>query len=70
MQTVTFNEALDAIESLSIEDREALITILQKRLIDRRRGEMATHIAQAKAEHQAGQFFRGSVEDAIAELNR
>jgi transcriptional regulator with AAA-type ATPase domain len=70
MQTVTFNGALDAIESLSIEDQEALITIIQKRIIDRRRAEIATHIVQAKAEHQAGQVFRGSIEDAIAELNQ
>ncbi len=69
MQTVTFNGALDAIEALSIEDQETLIAIIQKRLIDRRRAEIATHIAQAKAEHQAGQVFRGTVEDAIAELN-
>jgi hypothetical protein len=70
MQSVTFNEALDAIDALSIEDQEALIAILQKRLIDRRRAEIATHITQAKAEYQAGQVFWGSVEDAIADLNR
>ncbi len=70
MQTVTFNGALDAIESLSIEDQEALIAIIQKRIIDRRRAEIASHIVQAKAEHQAGQVFRGSVADAIAELNQ
>jgi hypothetical protein len=70
MQSVTFNAALDTIESLSMEDQEALIAILQRRFIDRRRAEIATHIAQAKAEYQAGQVFRGSVEDAIAELNR
>ncbi|MDB9526537.1 hypothetical protein PN498_11095 [Oscillatoria sp. CS-180] len=70
MQSVTFDEALDVIESLPIEDQANLIAILQKRLADRRRTEMATHIAQAKAEHQGGQVFRGSVEEAIAELNR
>ena len=45
MQSVTFNEALDAIESLSIEDQEALVAILQKRLIDRRRAEIAAHMS-------------------------
>jgi len=70
MQSVTFNAALDAIESLSIADQEALIAILQKRFVDRRRAEIAAHITQAKAEYQEGQVFRGSVEDAIAELNR
>lgn len=35
MQSVTFNEALDAIESLSLEDQEALIARLPTPLCDR-----------------------------------
>ncbi len=70
MQTVTFNGALEAIESLSIDDQAALLEIVQRRLIEHRRAEIASNIVQAKASHQAGTVFRGSVEDAIAELNR
>ncbi|MGV0023722.1 hypothetical protein [Phormidesmis priestleyi] len=70
MQSATFGGVLDAIESLSIEDQEALIALVQHRLIERRRTEIATNIALAKAEYQTGQVFRGTVEDAIAELNR
>lgn len=57
MQIVTFNEALDVISSLSIEDQEALITIIQKRFIDHRRAEIAANIAEAKTEYQVGQVF-------------
>ena len=70
MQTVTFNGALEAIESLSIDDQAALLEIIQRRLIEHRRAEIARNIVQAKAAHQAGTVFRGAVEDAIAELNR
>lgn len=70
MQTVTFNEALEVIESLPIDDQAALLEIIQRRLIEHRRAEIANNIAQTKAAHQAGTVFRGTVEDAIAELNR
>jgi hypothetical protein len=35
MQSVTFNEALNAIESLSVEDQEALIARIPKPSCDR-----------------------------------
>ncbi|HEY9907300.1 MAG TPA: hypothetical protein V6D18_06790 [Thermosynechococcaceae cyanobacterium] len=70
MPTITFDSILDAIDTLPPEDQAALIAVIQRRLIDRRRDEIAANIAQAKAEHQTGQVFRGTVADAIVELNR
>jgi predicted transcriptional regulator len=70
MQTVTFHGVLDAIESLSTADQEALIALIQRRLADRRRDEIAKNIAQSKAEYASDQVFRGSVEDVMAELER
>jgi len=40
----TFDGVLDAIDSLSIPDQETLITVIQKRLSDRRRREIAANI--------------------------
>ncbi|WP_449418958.1 hypothetical protein [Phormidium nigroviride] len=42
---------------------------MQRRLSDRRRTEIAANIAQGKQDYQAGNVFRGTVNDAIAELN-
>lgn len=64
---VTFDGVLDAIDSLSIPDQETLITVIQKRLSDRRR-EIAANIRQAQEEYQSGQIFQGTLEEAIAEL--
>lgn len=63
----TFDGVLDAIDSLSIPDQETLITVIQKRLSDRRR-EIAVNIRQAQEEYQSGQIFQGTIEEAIAEL--
>ncbi len=70
MQTLTFDSILDVIESLSTDEQTTLLVIMQRRLSDRRRTEIAANIAQGKQDYQSGNVFRGSVNDAIAELNR
>ena len=67
MQT-TFDGVLDAIDSFSISNQETLITVVKKRISDRRRHEIAINIQQAQIEYQSGQLSQGSVEEAIAEL--
>jgi len=69
MQTITFNEVLETIEALSIEDQIALLEVMQHRLVDSRRTEIANNILKAKAAYQAGSLFRGTVDEAITELN-
>jgi hypothetical protein len=70
IQATSFDNVLESIESLSYEDQEALIAIIQRRLIENRRAEIAVNIAQSKAEYQTGKAFRGTVEDVIAELDK
>jgi hypothetical protein len=69
MQTITFNGVLETIEALSIEDQIALLEVMQHRLVDSRRTEIANNILKAKAAYQEGSLFRGTVDEAIAELN-
>ena len=65
-----FNQILEAIECLSLEEQEDLIQIIRKRQIERRREEIAANITQARQEYQQEKVFRGTVDDVIAELNR
>jgi len=69
MQTLTFDSILDAIETLSTDEQTTLLVIMQRRLSDRRRTEIAANIAQGKQDYQSGNVFRGTVNDAIAQLN-
>jgi hypothetical protein len=69
IQATSFDNALESVESLSYEDQEALIAIIQRRLVENRRAEIAVNIAQSKAEYQTRKVFRGTVEDVIAELD-
>ncbi|MGB7711554.1 MAG: hypothetical protein WBL95_18800 [Microcoleus sp.] len=68
MQTSTFYSILDEIETLSIDEQTALLVIMHRRLSDRRRTKIAANIAQGKQDYQSGKVFRGTVNEAIADL--
>ncbi len=68
MQVSNFEKVLESVEALSVDEQEVLIDLVQRRLVERRRSEIEAHIAQAKAEYQAGKVFRGTVAQVVAEL--
>jgi hypothetical protein len=69
LQTLNFDQVLDAVEALPPEDQTALLQILNRRLIDQRRSEIAQNIEQGHKDYAAGNVVRGSVEDVMAALN-
>jgi hypothetical protein len=68
MQSSSFNAVLESIEALPTEEQEILLDLIQRRLIERRRTEIADNISQSTQEHQSGQVFRGTVDELMAEL--
>ncbi len=69
VQTLNFDQVLDAVESLPLADQTALLQILNNRLIDQRRSEIAENIQQGHKDYAAGNVVRGSVADVMAVLN-
>ena len=65
-----FNQILEMIDNLSLDEQEDLINIVQHRQIERRREEIAANIAKAHQEYQQDEVFRGTVDEIIAELNK
>ncbi len=53
-KAIPFGEILEAIERLSLEEQETLQEILHRRIIERRREEIAQDIHDAQQEFQAG----------------
>jgi hypothetical protein len=66
----TFQEALDTVESLTIDEQTMLIEIIQNRLREQQRQELLKNVAQAEKEYAQGNFRRGSVDDLMAELEK
>ena len=50
-----FGEILEAVDKLSLEEQETLADVLHRRLVQRRREELAGEIQQAQQEFQSGQ---------------
>lgn len=63
-----FQAAIDAVEAIVPQDREALIELLRHRMIEDRRAEIADNVAQTRKEYEAGEVQRGTPDDLIAEL--
>ncbi len=68
-QSSTFQKAIETIETLSLNDQEALLELLQKRLIEQRRKILMGEIAEVRQEYSQGQVQFGSVADFMAELD-
>lgn len=68
-QVSELNQVLESVERLPVEDQEILIDVIRKRLIEKRRDELAQSIKQAQKDYGEGNVFRGTIEDVIAELN-
>jgi hypothetical protein len=67
--SVTFQEALDTVESLPAYQQEDLIDIVRRRLIEQRRDSLADHIREAKEDYARGEVRKGTVDDLLKELS-
>jgi hypothetical protein len=67
-QNLTFQEALEIIESLPEYQQEDLIDIIWHRLIEQKRDLIALHIKEAREEYVKGEVKKGTVDDLMREL--
>ncbi len=68
MKTTTFDEALDIIESFPEEQRESIIEIAKRRLIEERRERLVQTVKEAREEYARGEVRQGTVDDLIREI--
>jgi transcriptional regulator with AAA-type ATPase domain len=64
----SLDKVLDEAMDLPLEQQEMLIQILQRRMIERRRDEIATDAAATLAEFRAGKLKTQTANEAIASL--
>ncbi len=70
MKTITFDEALDIIESFSEKQRESIVEIVKRRLTEERREQLRKTIKESREEYAHGEVRRGTVEDLIREVSQ
>lgn len=67
-QTVSFQDALDVIESLPEYQQEDVINIIRNRLIEKKREILAENIKEAREEYTRGEVKKGVAEDVMKEI--
>lgn len=65
---LTFGEILEAADKLSLAEQESLIEILYRRMVERRRAQLAKEIEEARQEFQAGGCQPTTPADLMAEI--
>ncbi len=68
VKTSLFQQALDVVEQLPPEDQEMLVDLIQHRLVEWRRAEIARNAAATLQAVQEGRACYGSVEDLKHDL--
>ncbi|KPQ31807.1 MAG: Glycosyl hydrolases family 38 N-terminal domain [Phormidium sp. OSCR] len=69
VKTSRLQEAIDTVESLSIEEQNLIVEILLKRLQRKRRENLLQEIEEVRQEASEGKIQFGSVEDFLKELD-
>ena len=67
-KALLFGEVLEAIDTLSLEDKETLEEILRRRIIERRRAELVHDVQEAQQEFEAGQCRPVTPEELMQEI--
>ncbi len=65
---LAFGEVLEVVDKLSLEEQETLIGVVRRRIIERRREELAKEIEDAQKEFQAGHCRPVTPDELVAEI--
>jgi hypothetical protein len=66
--SLSFQTVIDYVEELSEEEQDILFELIQKRRIEKRRAEIATHASNTLNALKLGTAKRGTVADLKADL--
>jgi hypothetical protein len=67
-KSLGFQDLIDAVESLPLEDRSLLVEIVNKRIIEKRRAELVSEVMASRDAFRQGNIKRGTVEDLMKDL--
>ena len=63
-----FGEVLEAAEGLPLEDQESLAEILHRRVVERRRPELAREVREARQAYEEGGCHPVTPDDLLSEI--
>jgi hypothetical protein len=67
-QSLSFQDLIDAVESLPLDDQSMLVELINKRITEKRRAELVAEVQDARRAFKNGEVKRGTVEDLMKDL--
>ena len=67
-QSLSFQDLIDAVESLPLDDQSMLVELINKRITEKRRAELVAEVHDARSAFKNGEVKRGTVEDLMKDL--
>ncbi|MGV8175204.1 MAG: hypothetical protein ACP5OU_05825 [Methanothrix sp.] len=67
-QSLSFQELIDAVESMPLDDQSMLIELINKRIQEKRRAELVAEVREARDAFIKGDVKRGTFEDLMKDL--
>jgi hypothetical protein len=64
----TFAEAVDIVDELSLDDQEALLQLLKRRLLEKRRADLVARVREAEQELRDGKGRELTADQIVDEL--
>ena len=64
----TFGDVLESVESLSLDEQESLLSILDRRLRERRRTALVQDVRAARKEYASGRCRKASPDEIIDQI--
>lgn len=65
---ISFDNMLDTVSKLPVEEQLMLAEIIKKRIIEQRRKELAGSVKESMEEYNSGKAKTGSLDDLIKDL--
>ncbi|HWQ18925.1 MAG TPA: hypothetical protein VN455_04050 [Methanotrichaceae archaeon] len=68
VQSPSFQDLLDAVEALPLDDLYILVEVINKRIIEKRREEILDDFREAREAFKRGDVHMGTVSDLMRDL--
>ena len=66
--SLAFNEVLEAIDGLDLEEQEEVASLLRQRLIEYRRGQLTDDVQAARREFEEGRCAQATAAEIIGDM--
>jgi hypothetical protein len=65
---LSFQDLIDAVQSMPQDDQSMLVELINKRIIEKRRARLVAEVQEARSAFKRGEVKRGTFEDLMEDL--